>query len=103
MPPAAKDHIDRIFVIAQRDGRYSPDAFFFVSEAISQTVQWIKDGSIKPNDAGPTRGSGEEFHVSGRELLTGFERLARERWGMMAMPVLNRSVCASRFAVEKAP
>ncbi|MBN2710899.1 MAG: hypothetical protein JXR97_00490 [Planctomycetes bacterium] len=82
-------HIERIKHIAKADGRYSPDAFLFVSDGIQQTVKWLRAGEIKPEDVGPGRGEGEEFHVSGQELLVGLRRIAKERWGMMAKRVLN--------------
>ena len=85
------DHIKRIKEIARASGCYRPEAFLFVSQAIAHTVKWIKDGSIEPDpDAGEKRGeSKKEFHVSGRELIRGLHRLARERWGNMAPHVLR--------------
>ncbi len=88
---SAKDQLDRMRSIAAQDGRYSPEAFLFVSKAIGQTVEWIKKGVLKPEDApGSSREEqGGMFHVSGKELLAGFRRLARERWGLLAPRVLE--------------
>ncbi len=82
------DHLKYIRELAERDGRYAPEAFMFVSEAIAYTAQWLRDGELEENDPGGVRGGGSEFHVSGRELLAGIKRLASERWGMMAPAVL---------------
>lgn len=82
-------HVERIREIACLDGRYSPDGFLFVSEVIGHTVQWIRDGELTPADKSDSRGTGEEFHVSGQELLLGLERYGRERWGLMAPAVLR--------------
>ena len=80
-----------VTALARRDGRYSPEAFFFVSEALGHTVEWIREGKIAPQDRGASREEHENaFHVSGQELLVGFRRLARERWGRLARQVLRR-------------
>ena len=88
---SAKDQLDRMRSIAAQDGRYSPEAFLFVSKAIGQTVEWIKKGVLKPDNApeGAREEQGGMFHVSGKELLSGFRRLARERWGLLAPRVLG--------------
>lgn len=84
----AKEHLDLIHRLARRDGRYATDAFLFVSEAIGQTGEWLRNGELTPLDRGGSRGEGTEFHVSGQELLMGIRRLARLRWGLMARRVL---------------
>lgn len=78
----------RIQEIARADGRYRPEAFFLVTEAIGRTVEWLKTGAIAQLDSPESRG--DCFHVSGRELLVGLRRLARERWGCMARIVLSQ-------------
>lgn len=83
-----QDHMRLIHRIAREDGQYRPEAFLFVSEAIARTVEWIRKGTL-PTDPRPQKRGGEgEFHVSGRELLAGIQRLARERWGSMTPAVL---------------
>lgn len=81
---------ERIEYIAERDGRYSPAAFFFVNEAVSTAVKWLKNGKMEPRDVAASRGdfAGETFHISGFELLEAFRRLARENWGCLARLVL---------------
>ena len=82
---------DRMALIAQRDGRYSPAAFLFVNDVVANTVKWLKAGEMHPRDVSSSRGSeGEDFHISGYELLEGMRRLARERWGLLARSVLER-------------
>lgn len=85
-----KEHLRLLRELAARDGRFAPEAFLFVSEAIAHTVNWVRDGSLHANDKGPDRGGDGEFHVSGQELLCGIQRLARERWGCMAKVVLRQ-------------
>lgn len=84
------EHLKYIKELAERDGRYAPEAFVFVSEAIGVTAAWLKDGTLTENDIGHTRGADGEFHVSGRELLAGIRKLAGERWGALAGQVLLR-------------
>ena len=82
---------DRMTLIAQQDGRYAPAAFFFVYEVVANTVKWLKAGEMQPHDVAGVRGvDGENFHISGYELLEGMRRLARERWGLLARSVLER-------------
>lgn len=82
---------DRITRLAREDGRYSPAAFYFVNDVVASTVKWLKAGEMRPRDVAPSRGEGEEnFHISGYELLEGMRRLAKERWGLLARPVLER-------------
>lgn len=83
-----QEHLQHIRDIAKKDGRYAPEAFLFVSEAIGLTAAWLKDGTLSENDTGAGRGGEGEFHVSGRELLAGVRRLAGERWGALAGRVL---------------
>ncbi len=81
---------NRIILVARRDGRYDPAAFFFVNEVVAAAVKWLKSGDMKPHDVAPSRddAEGASFHISGYELLEAFRRLARERWGLMARTVL---------------
>lgn len=80
----------RVGRIAGEDGRYAPEAFFFVNDVVGRTVEWLQKGEMTPKDAGGGRGEGEcNFHISGQELLEGMRRLARERWGCMARRVLE--------------
>ncbi len=60
--------------IAGEDSRFSPPAIRFVYEALGFTVKKI-----------PV----ERRHVSGQTLCEGLKKLAIEKWGRMAMVVLN--------------
>ena len=63
----------RIEAVAIARGRYRPEAYHFVWEALGQTLAR----------------SGKGPHVSGAELLDGIRDLAHERFGPMAKDVLN--------------
>ena len=60
--------------IAREDGRYSPQMVRFVYEGLGYTVKNVID---------------EPTHVSGSVLCEGLRRLALEKWGRLAMLVLN--------------
>ncbi len=64
--------------IRRRDGRYDPDAYAFLKDALDYSVR------IKREKEG-----GEYPHVSGRELLFGVRDLALEEFGPMAATVLE--------------
>ena len=65
---------DKLKKIATEDGRYSPRAIKFVYEGLSYTAKEIVS---------------ESAHVSGQELCQGLRRLAIQKWGKLAMLVLN--------------
>ncbi len=60
--------------IAIEDDRFSPPGIRFVYEALGFTVKKI---TVEPR------------HVSGQTLCEGLKKLAVEKWGRMAMVVLN--------------
>ncbi len=65
-----------------RDRRYSVHAYEFVYAALGFTQQAMG------RDSG---GSGEPCrHLSGQELLEGIRRLAIERFGLLALPVMKQ-------------
>ena len=65
---------DRIIeAICEDDPRYRPDAYEFVMQALSFTQKKLH----RPK------------HVSGSELLDGMKELLMERYGPMALSVLN--------------
>jgi uncharacterized repeat protein (TIGR04138 family) len=66
-----KESIEKI---AEQDGRFSTQAIKFVYEGLGYTVQKV---------------TSEPTHVSGQTLCHGLEKLAFERWGRLAMLVLN--------------
>jgi uncharacterized repeat protein (TIGR04138 family) len=61
--------------IARADSRYSPQAIKFVYEGLSYTAK--KKIAKEPR------------HVSGQTLCEGLKMLAIEKWGRLAMLVLN--------------
>jgi uncharacterized repeat protein (TIGR04138 family) len=60
--------------IARNNGRFSPGAVQFVCEGLGYTLKKLVD---KPS------------HVSGQILCEGLKQLAFEKWGRLAMLVLN--------------
>jgi len=60
--------------IAAEDGRYKPPAIRFVYEGLGYTA---KNVATEPK------------HVSGKTLCEGLKKLALEKWGRLAMLVLN--------------
>jgi uncharacterized repeat protein (TIGR04138 family) len=61
--------------IAKEDGRFSAGALKFVYEGLGYTA---KKAATEPN------------HVTGQNLCEGLKKLAIEKWGRLAMLVLNR-------------
>ncbi len=70
----ASDLENAILDVAQKFGRYKPNAYRFTLDAVGFTVQ----------------GLGEVRHVSGEELLDGIRRLALDRFGPMAKVVFEQ-------------
>jgi len=60
--------------IAKEDGRYSSAAIRFVYEGLGYTAKSVAQ---------------EPRHVSGQTLCKGLQKLAVEKWGRLAMLVLN--------------
>ena len=60
--------------IAAEDGRFSPSALKFVFEGLGFTAK---------------RTLAEPAHISGQALCAGLRKLALEKWGRLAMLVLN--------------
>ncbi len=60
--------------LAGEDGRFSPPGIKIVYEALGFTVKKI---TVEPK------------HVTGQILCQGLKKLALEKWGRMAMVVLN--------------
>lgn len=60
--------------IAQEDGRYDPAAFRFVYEGLGYTVKNVTQ---------------EACHVSGQTLCEGLRQMAIEKYGRLALLVLN--------------
>ena len=67
--------------IIREDGRYAPEAYAFLHEALSQAVKVVHGEEAEE--------SGQR-HVTGPELCKAIRELAVERWGLMAKAVLNQ-------------
>jgi len=67
----------QIRALALRDGRYSPQAFEFLFDALERAILL----------AGKNEALGPERHVTGREVLTGMRDLAAELFGPLAAQV----------------
>lgn len=65
--------------VIREDGRYHPDAFAFLHDAMSRAVSEIHGDKAQPGG-----------HVTGQQLCMSLRDLAIERWGMMAPAVLRK-------------
>ncbi|MFA5205655.1 MAG: Minf_1886 family protein [Lentisphaeria bacterium] len=74
---ALHDLPSRLPRILAADPRYQPAAYAFVGEAVTFTCQRLRDAENRRR------------HVSGQELLAGFRDLARQRFGVLALEVLE--------------
>ncbi|MEZ5326026.1 MAG: hypothetical protein R3F19_13325 [Verrucomicrobiales bacterium] len=71
---------DAVEKITGRDDRYSAGGYNFLREALDFTISTLGAARHDPKAKG---------HVDGSQLLDGFRRLALERFGPMAVTVLN--------------
>lgn len=72
------EFLARISPVLERDGRFAPAAYAFVSEALTKTVKRLSRASRKSPAA---------RHVSGAELSKGAADFAREQFGSLAYDV----------------
>ncbi|MGI6496649.1 MAG: Minf_1886 family protein [Kiritimatiellia bacterium] len=68
-----------IEALARKDGRYDPDAYYFLRESLDATYR----------DLSEKAGSPVFRHVSAAELLDGFRKLALDEFGPLALLVLE--------------
>lgn len=73
------DFYNEIKKIISYDNRYHADAYKFVNDAVSYTIQKIK-----------FQRSNKILHISGGELLDGIRELAIKQFGPMACEVFNQ-------------
>lgn len=66
---------------------YPPEAFHFVSEGLSHTVQSIHGSRDDSKELSPTE---ESRHINGRQLCLGLRNYALQRYGLLARTVLHR-------------
>lgn len=64
--------------LAKDMGRFPPEAFAFVSEALQFTIEHCRRGE-----------HGQRQHVSGQDLCWGLRDFALKRWGLLAPAVLR--------------
>ena len=76
-----KTKVKSLAEVALATGRYPPEAFAFVRDGLSYTVEQIHPGL----DHGPEN----PRHVNGRELSMGLRDFAIVRYGLLARAVLN--------------
>ena len=82
MKKVSRSEIDRII---KEDGRYHPDAFRFLHEALGRAVSEVHGENATPGG-----------HVTGQQLCMSIRDIAIERWGMMAAAVFRRwGICES--------
>ena len=65
--------------LAERDGRFSKEAFFFIYHALDFTVKKMGWGEVEV----------EKRHVSGRDLLMGISEYAFDQFGPLTREVLS--------------
>jgi len=70
--------------IREAAGPYPQQAFEFVREGLTHTVELVH------GDASPDADSDESRHVTGQQLCFGLKDLAERRYGRLARTVLNR-------------
>lgn len=69
---------DGILAIARRDGRYVPEAYLFVHEALCYTAEGLMRTEKR-----------RDPHLSPQELLVGFKEYALRQYGPLAYDVLT--------------
>ena len=69
----SSEKTESILRICRRDGRYAPQAYYFVFDALDYTIQRMN----------------KMRHVTGRELLDGVRLYATENFGFLARSVLE--------------
>ncbi|MGE3821238.1 MAG: Minf_1886 family protein [Isosphaeraceae bacterium] len=75
-------------VLAQ-DPRYTIDAYTFIFEALEYTKRLRNRARTSARKQGRASSVLGTKHVTGQELCEGARRLALDRYGMMALTVLN--------------
>lgn len=77
----------RLEEIAREDGRFSTGALKFVYEGLGYTAG---QGETSPTGGGSqTKKNAVPDHITGQTLCEGLRKLALEKWGRLAMLVLN--------------
>jgi uncharacterized repeat protein (TIGR04138 family) len=74
----------RLEEIAKEDGRFSTGALKFVYEGLGYTA-----GQGEGTAGAQTKKAAVPDHITGQTLCEGLRKLALEKWGRLAMLVLN--------------
>ena len=69
----SSEKTESILQIVRKDGRYSPQAYYFIFDALDYTIQRMR----------------KVRHVTGKELLDGIRAYATEHFGFLARTVLG--------------
>ena len=70
---------EKVMDICDTDSRYDPDAYYFLQEALADTLKGVAE-----------KENGKIRHVSGQELCEGIRRYAIEQFGPMAYTVFAK-------------
>jgi uncharacterized repeat protein (TIGR04138 family) len=79
MPP--KSPAKSLQEVVDDVGVYPADAYLFVQQGLSYTVDKLHGNVTEPSAS---------HHISGRDLCYGLRDVALERWGLLARTVLER-------------
>ena len=71
-------YLEGVRRIVADDSRYTPEAYFFIQEAVTYTAEQLK-----------RRGNSENQHITGKELLDGIRQHALAEFGPMAHLVFD--------------
>ena len=76
--------VKRIHQIAERDGRYKPDAYFFVQQALAYE-------QLRRRHARESEGevASSEMHMTGQELCESLRLYGQDMYGLLARVVLK--------------
>jgi len=88
----------RIVATARRDGRYAPQAYFFMLESLEYAHKVLRLGRPEPSEKRrpgrqvqqQSEKKPEERHVTGQELCEAIRLYALDQFGLMAKTVLNQ-------------
>ena len=69
---------EKFRTLLQNDGRYDPEAYNFIYEALDYTLKNIVKARVRSN-----------HHVSGEELLEGIRQFGIDQFGCLAQTVLE--------------
>jgi uncharacterized repeat protein (TIGR04138 family) len=81
MPPAEPQPEKSLQEVVEEVGLYPMEAFEFVQQGLSFTVNKMHGEVRDPN---------KNRHVTGQDLCEGLRELALENWGLLARTVLGR-------------